>query len=162
VRFPVFERVAKEPRAVVVRAALEEVRRRGDRRIGTEHLFLGLLHDPNSVPARATGVDLEAARAALDALDQAALASVGIDVGGLRPPSLVPARRRAPLTSAARSVLQRSIKEATSAKTRRHVTAKHLLLALLACEQPDPAADLMAKLGIDRSAVRNRIGKSDT
>jgi len=162
VRVAVFERLAKDPRAVVLRSALQEVRRRGDRRIGTEHLFLGLLHDPKSVPVRALGVDLEAARAALDALDRAALASVGIDVGGLRPSSLVPSRKRAPLTSAARSVLQRSIGEATSAKTRRHVTAEHMLLALLACEQPDPAAELMAKLGVDRSAVRNRIGKSDT
>lgn len=157
-----FERLARDPRAVALRSALEEVRRRGDRRISTEHLLLGLLHDPNSVPARALGVDLEAARAALDALDQAALAAVGIDVGGLRPSSLVPSRKRAPLTSAARSVLQRGIREATSAKTRRHVTADHMLMALLACEQPDPAAELMAKLGIDRSAVRNRIGKSDT
>jgi len=145
---------------VVVTSALEEVRRRGDRRIGTEHLLLGLLHDPDSVPARALGVDLEAARAALDALDRSALASVGIDVGELRPPGLVPSRGRAPLTSAARSVLQRSIKEAAGAKTREHVTAAHMLLALLACEQPDPAAELVAKLGIDRSAVRNRIGQS--
>src|SRR5262245_29909452 len=71
---PVFEHIAKSPIAAVVRSALEEARRRGDRRLSTEHLLLALLYDPAAAPARALGVDLETARAALDALDRAALA----------------------------------------------------------------------------------------
>ena len=63
----------------VVTSALEEARLRGDRRIGTEHLLLGLLHDPDSVAARTLGIDLATAQEALDALDRAALAAVGID-----------------------------------------------------------------------------------
>ncbi|MFD0885532.1 Clp protease N-terminal domain-containing protein, partial [Streptosporangium algeriense] len=50
----------KSPFAVVIKAAAEEARQRGDRRIGTEHLLLGLVHDPSSLSARALGVDREA------------------------------------------------------------------------------------------------------
>jgi hypothetical protein len=32
-----------------------------------------------------------------------------------------------------------------------------MLLAILTCEQPDPAAELMAKLGIDPAVVRDRM-----
>ncbi|UGQ11413.1 Clp protease N-terminal domain-containing protein [Yinghuangia sp. ASG 101] len=39
----------------------------------------------------------------------------------------------------------------------RRITPEHLLLALLDCEQPDPAAELMAEPGIDRAAVRESI-----
>ena len=51
--------------------AREEARRRGDRRVGTEHLVLGLLREPEI--ARLLGCDLEAAREALDAMDHDAL-----------------------------------------------------------------------------------------
>jgi len=151
-----FTRSAADSRAVVVRSALEEARRRGDRRLGTDHLLLGLLHDPDSSAARALGTDLESARAALDALDRAALASIGIEVGGLQPTGVAPSRKRPPLTSAARSVLFGATREAAHTKTRRP-TANHLLLALLACRPPDPAAELLAQLGIDRSAARDAL-----
>jgi ATP-dependent Clp protease ATP-binding subunit ClpA len=55
----------------VYRDATAEARRRGDRRVGTEHLALALLADPESVTARALGVSLTAARDALRALDLA-------------------------------------------------------------------------------------------
>ena len=49
----------------VVLDAAEEARRRGDRRIGSDHLLLALLKDEDSVTARALGVDLPTARGAL-------------------------------------------------------------------------------------------------
>lgn len=55
--------------------AREEARRRGDRKVGTEHLILGLLREP--VLAQALGCDLRTARDALDAMDHDALAAVG-------------------------------------------------------------------------------------
>src|SRR6188472_734335 len=64
----------------VVLDAAEEARRRGDRRIGSDHLLLALLKDEDSVTARALGVDLPTARGALVELDRQALAWVGIDV----------------------------------------------------------------------------------
>ncbi|MFF1281537.1 Clp protease N-terminal domain-containing protein [Streptomyces sp. NPDC058299] len=48
-----------------VSSAVEEARLRGDRRIGTEHLILGVLHEPGSVTVRAFGTDVETARTAL-------------------------------------------------------------------------------------------------
>ena len=75
-----FERFAVGARAAVT-ASADEARRRGDRRIGTDHLLLGLLHDPGS--AEALGVTVEAAREKSDALDRAALAAIGLDLGRL-------------------------------------------------------------------------------
>jgi ATP-dependent Clp protease ATP-binding subunit ClpA len=138
---------------VVVKAAQDEARRRGDRRLGTEHLFLGLLHD--SEAAQAIGVDLATAREALDELDHAALAAIGIDVAGLPAGRVPPARKRPPLTSTARSVLNKAVK-ASRLKTR-HLAPMYLLTALLELTPPDPAADLAGRLGIDAEDIRARI-----
>jgi ATP-dependent Clp protease ATP-binding subunit ClpA len=150
----------KSPIAAVVRSAQEEARRRGDRRLGTEHLLLGLLHDPTSAPARALGVDVDTARAALDALDRAALAAIGVDLGDLPPASAAPSRTHPPvslstLTSSGRAALDTAVK-ATRLNTR-HLAPSYLLLALLASQPPDPVAQLITQLGIDRSAVRHRL-----
>lgn len=148
-----FEQFATGARAAVT-SALSEATLRGDRRIGTEHLLLGVLHEPGS--ARALGADLETARAALDALDRSALAAVGIDVQGIERPPVPASRKRTPFTSGARAVLPRALAETRKAGARR-IAPEHLLLALLACEQPDPAAELMVRLGVDRTAVRERL-----
>ncbi|ONI86910.1 hypothetical protein ALI144C_09635 [Actinosynnema sp. ALI-1.44] len=155
--------IRKSPFAVIVTAALDEARRRGDRRLGTEHLLLGLLHDPDSLPARALGFDLDTARAALDALDHAALAAIGFDVEALRTAHV--ARRHPPVTlsalsSKARSILNHAV-NATTARTRR-TAPNHLLRALLECEHPDPVGQLLARLNVDRSGVRNRLEQRDT
>lgn len=146
----------EDARGPVIKAALAEARRRGDRRIGTEHLLLGMLHDPETVAAQTLGVDLAAARTALEDLDREALAAIGLDVAGLRLTGRLPTGRRQSLTSAARAVLLRSITESSSRRHRRP-TSQHMLLALLACERPDPAAELIAQLGIDPATVRDRL-----
>lgn len=145
----------------VVTSALEEARLRGDRRIGTEHLLLGLLHDPDSVAARTLGIDLATAQEALDALDRAALAAVGIDAHGVERAPIPTSRKRTPLTSAARAVLPRAVAEVSRTGGRR-IGTEHLLLAILDCHRPDPAAELMAQLDIDRDAVRERLRQPGT
>ena len=65
-------------------SATSEARRRGDRRVGTEHLLLAVLVDADSVPARAFGVSSTTAHDALQTMDDIALASLGIIVGGPR------------------------------------------------------------------------------
>jgi hypothetical protein len=145
--------IAKSPFAVVVTAALEESRRRGDRRLGTEHLLLGLLHDPDSALALGTG--LADARAALDRLDRAALAALGIEVEGLRPAEVPPRRGKLTLgafTSSARAVVNEAIRG-----TPRPRDPARLLRVLVALTPPDPAADLLAELGVEREAVRRRL-----
>ncbi|MFB0617844.1 Clp protease N-terminal domain-containing protein [Streptomyces sp. AGS-58] len=150
-----FEHFAAGARTAVS-SAVEEARLRGDRRIGTEHLLLGVLNEPGSVTVRAFGTDVETARSALAALDRSALAAIGIDVQGVERPPIPASRKRTPFTSGARSVLPRALAEVRKTGSRR-IAPEHLLLALLECEKPDPAADLMAQLGIDRAAVRARI-----
>jgi hypothetical protein len=57
--------------------AREEARRRGDRRVGAEHLVLRLVREPDV--ARLLECDLRAAREALDAMDRDALVAIGIE-----------------------------------------------------------------------------------
>jgi ATP-dependent Clp protease ATP-binding subunit ClpA len=154
-----FEHLTKDARRQVLTCATEEAKRRGDRRIGTDHLLLGLLDDPSSVATRILGVDLVSARASADALDRAALASIGIDVGDRPPSTPARTRRRPPFTSGARAALKSSVDEAIRHKKRR-IESHHLLLALLSREQPDPAAQLLETLGVDRAAARDRLQQS--
>ena len=107
------KRLSVDARKLVLTSATEEARRRGDRRLGTDHLLLGLLHDGDSQAARALGVSLADARAASDALDRAALAAVGIQVKTLgEGPPAPSGRRLPPLTSGARAVFKLAIDEA--------------------------------------------------
>ncbi|MGZ4590493.1 MAG: Clp protease N-terminal domain-containing protein [Actinomycetes bacterium] len=153
----VFNRFSRAAREVVTAAAAEAAGR-GDRRVGTEHLVLGLLHEADSPTARALGVDLRTARGALRAMDLEALAAVGVGLDTADLSGAMHARSggRLPFTSAAKSALQRTLREAVRRKDRR-LEPTHLLLALLACERPDPAADLLARLGVDRDVVRARL-----
>ncbi|MFE3021241.1 Clp protease N-terminal domain-containing protein [Streptomyces sp. NPDC059256] len=148
-----FEQFSQEARAAVS-AAHEEARMRGDRRLGTEHLFLGVL--PTEGAARAVGVDLETARATLGALDLAALAVVGIDARNVERVAIPASRNRTPFTSGARTVVKRTVIEARKAGSRR-IEADHLLLAILSCARPDPAAELVEALHIVRAEVRDRL-----
>ena len=150
-------RLSTDARKMVLTSAAEEARRRGDRRLGTDHLLLGLLHDPHSRVAQALGVDLASARAASDALDRAALAAVGVNVAHPgNPPRPVFARRLLPLKSGAREVIKRTLEETRTARQSR-IETRHFLLALLARDCPDPAAELLRALGVDRSQVRKRL-----
>jgi hypothetical protein len=145
--------------------AREEARRRGDGRVGTEHLILGLLREPGL--AQALGCDLQTARDALDAMDHDALVAVGIAIAFKAPPIPIdePIKRpsrpvlnaffrdRLPMTPAAKAVLEKSYKEVR----RGHLFLQQVLLTLLELEAPDPAAELIAAVGIDRVAARHHL-----
>ena len=150
-------RLSVDARKLVLASATEEARRRGDRRLGTDHLLLGLLHDEYSLAAQALGVSLADARAASEALDRAALAAAGIQVKALGegPPASF-GRRLPPLTSGARAVVKRAIDEARPARSGR-IETTHFLLALLSLQRPDPAAELLGALRVDPAAVRRRL-----
>lgn len=148
--------------------AREEARRRGDRKVGTEHLVLGLLHEP--ALAHELDTDVPSARAALEQLDREALAAVGIGPALDAPP--VPAHmfdgpprptikavlqdRLGGFTPAAKTALQQAAK---GMRRGRKIPPERVLLALLALEPPDPAAGLFAALGADRAAVRARLSE---
>jgi hypothetical protein len=146
--------------------AREEARRRGDRRVGTEHLVLGLLREP--VLGDALGCELGTARATLEALDRSALAAIGVESSLDAPP--VPTREpaagaqrptlktvwadRLPLTPAAKTALQESSR---GLGRRRRIDPCRVLLAVLSLRQPDPGADLLDALDINREAVCQRL-----
>ena len=148
--------VSNQPRlgmGQVYREASAEAKRRGDRRVSTEHIALAMLVDPDSETARALGVSLESARAALDTLDREALTSVGIEVID-NPPSLSGRKgERVRLTPAGRGVFTGLRREAGGER----LGVKHVLLALLSRERPDPAAELFHAIGVDRTQVGNRL-----
>ena len=136
--------------------ARNEAVRRGDRTIGTEHLVLALLIDPASPAAKALGRDLDAARRALDALDSQALAAIGVQPGITAGPVAVRAAGRLRLTPAAKAVIT-GIRDARKS---REAGLGIVLNALLDLPRPDPAAELLAALGVDASAVRERFAGS--
>lgn len=128
-----------------LRRAGEEAALRGDRRIGTDHLLLGLLHDDDV--AALLGADVERGRAAARELDRAALAAIGLDLGDDLPAAAARLRvGHVPLTSAAREAIGRSGAFADADRVRR-IEPRHLLAALRERPQPDPAAVLLAALG---------------
>ena len=135
--------------------AREEARRTGSRRVGTEHLFLALLREPEI--AETVGVTVQQARLALDALDQSALGVLGIhttDHAGPVPMRAIPSRvtmkttlrDRLPMTPAAKAALERAW------KPRRRGTpfrAADVLRELIALTPPDPVGELLAALHIN-------------
>jgi len=137
--------------------ARDEAVRRGDRTIGTEHLVLALLADPASPAARALGCDLDSARRALDALDHQALAAIGIEPGITAGPVAARATGRLRLTPAAKAVLT-GIRDARKS---RGAGLGIVLSALLGLPRPDPAAELLAALGVDAQAARERFTDYD-
>jgi hypothetical protein len=137
--------------------ARDEAIRRGDRTIGTEHLVLALLVDPASPAARALGCDLDAARRALDALDEQALAAIGIWPQATAGPVAVRPAGRLRLTPAAKAIF-------TGSGDTRKVRGPDLgtvLGALLDLRRPDPGAELLVALGLDARAVRERYAERD-
>ncbi len=137
----------------VYRDAAAEARRCGDRRVSTEHLALAMLSDADSVTARALGVSLDSARTALRDLDSEALATVGIEASFDGPVLAGRPNERLRLTPSARAVFAGLRQEADGER----LSIRHVLLALLRRERPDPAAELFDALGVDRGAVRDRL-----
>jgi ATP-dependent Clp protease ATP-binding subunit ClpA len=156
-----FERFAPSTRAAFG-YAVRSAAARGDRRVGTEHLLLGLLSDPAAGTATLLRTDLPAALAQLHAMDEDALAAVGIDTGRVQlaptpAPAGSPARvGRVQLTAAAKDAIIRTQRIAAAGRAPK-MEPEHLLLALLELARPDPAAQLFARLGVDTAAVRQRL-----
>ena len=137
--------------------ARDEAIRRGDRTIGTEHMVLAMLIDPASPAAKALGCDLATARRALDALDIEALAAIGVEPGITAGPVTVRTRGRLRLTPAAKAIFT----GIHDARKNRGAGLGTALGALLDLPRPDPAAELLAALGVDARAARERFADLD-
>ena len=149
------KRLTIDAREAALHAADAEARRRGDNRIGTDHLLVALMAEPQA--AAAVGVDRDQAREALERLDAVALHAIGVD------PTLATtsgvehtARRRLPLTNGAKQALRRAIRESDQLDESA-ITVRHLVLAILEAEPPDPAADLLRYLNVDTAGARESL-----
>ncbi|MBH0109941.1 Clp protease [Salinibacterium sp. NG22] len=151
-----FEKLAQSARTVV-EDARHEAARRGDRRLGTDHLLLALLHEEEL--AQAVGVDAATAAEAAQQLDRDALTAIGVDLGSFNPTAHAAASKRVPLTAGAKATLQHTLVSAATEKART-VTSRHILLALLDRREPDSAAVLLTALAVDRAAVRESLAAS--
>ncbi len=151
-----------------VAAAQQEAARIGDRRAGTDLLLLGLLR--NHDIEETLQVSLASARAQLAALDNAALAAVGlpevIDVGAYvgkpipdRPSFRSLMQPRIRLTPAAKATLKEAARPMRRGKK---ITQQRVLLALLENKEPDPAATLLSALNVDRVRVREHLEAEGT
>jgi ATP-dependent Clp protease ATP-binding subunit ClpA len=147
--------------------------------IGTEHLLLGILDDPDSRAARILAAERVSGawvRAEVERIigvgepdiDADALATLGIDLDAVRervertfgPGALArrPCRRRAagrdarrPFTPRAKKALELSLREAI-ARGDSLIGAEHLLLGLLR-EGEGVAAEILSSAGVTRDAV---------
>jgi hypothetical protein len=131
------------PRAKrTVTAAMAEAREHRQGFIGTEHLALGLLHEPEGLAAKAIwalGVPPEAAR-------QALLAAI--------PPATddEPESGKIPFTPRARKVLELALREALQLG-HNYIGTEHILLGVLA-EEDGVGARTLTELGVTRERVR--------
>ncbi|WP_405896914.1 ATP-dependent Clp protease ATP-binding subunit [Streptomyces sp. NBC_00727] len=131
------------PRAKnVVMAAQNEARAAGNPEIGTEHLVLGLLSEPEALAAafiKAQGVVLDAVRQAATAvLPPAADSEI---------PELIP------YNADARKALELTFREALR-MGHNYVGTEHILLALL---EHEDGSGVLSGLGIDKAAAEQAI-----
>lgn len=144
----------------VLNSAGNEARLRGDRRIGTDHLLLAIMNEPDSTVPEDLGVNRDQVLAAEATLDADALVELGIGIYGLWLPEVELSNKRLPpLTAASREVIKEAFNRAKPRSTGR-LTHRDFLEALLSRDRPDPAAELLAAVGVDTDAVRSRISSS--
>ena len=137
-----FERFTERARRVVVHAQ-EEARELRHNYIGTEHLLLGLMREPESVAARALRE--------LDISQDAAREQVVEIVGrGKQAPS-----GHIPFTPRAKKVLELSLREALQLG-HDYIGTEHILLGLIR-EGEGVAAQVLTNLGGELSQVRAKV-----
>jgi ATP-dependent Clp protease ATP-binding subunit ClpA len=174
-----FERFTDEARLVVVRAQIEARDVLPAERIGTEHLLLALMAQPDSrsgAVLRRHGPTREEVVAALrvhrggDDLDAEALSTLGIDLDAVResveatfgPGALDEGRRTSgrprghiPFSPRAKKVLELSLREAIALR-QRSISDGHLALGLIR-EGQGLAMKVLHDRGVDLEALRRDL-----
>jgi ATP-dependent Clp protease ATP-binding subunit ClpA len=178
-----FEHFTEAARGVVVSAG-DQARTLGHTEVLAEHVLLGVMADTEGIGARALrdlGVERDALVSEVAALADAeteALRSIGVDLKAVRgqaeavfgPGALDGPRRRRiglfrkqvvlvggqlPFADTAKRALKQARWQA-QALDHDDIGSEHILLCLLSHEQ-DPAALVLARLGLDAAVVRGRI-----
>lgn len=137
-----FERFTEEARQVVV-TAQEEARLLDHDHIGTEHIVIGLLRNPEDLPGRALsefGVDADATRAKVTEMfgrgDE-------------------PSRGQIPFTQAGKKALELALRAALNLR-HNWIESGHVLLGLVDIG-PSPGYETLAGLGVDVDSLRERV-----
>ncbi|WP_328899315.1 ATP-dependent Clp protease ATP-binding subunit [Streptomyces sp. NBC_00441] len=126
----------------VVMAAQNEARAAGNAEIGTEHLVLGLLSEPEGLAA----AFIKAQGVALDTVRQAATEALPPATGGELPELI-------PYNGDARKALELTFREALR-MGHNYVGTEHILLALLEYED---GSGVLSGLGVDKAAAEQAI-----
>jgi len=137
-----FERFTEPARRVVVHAQ-EEARELNHNYIGTEHLLLGLLREPESVAGQALrdlGISLDSAREQV----------IGIIGRGTEVPA-----GHIPFTPRAKKVLELSLREALQLG-HNYIGTEHILLGMVQ-EGHGVAAQVLTTLGGTPERVRDKV-----
>ena len=137
-----FERFTARARRAVVNAQ-QEARELNHNYIGTEHLLLGLMREPESVAARA----LQELKISQDTVRERVIQIVG---RGQQPPS-----GHVPFTPRAKKVLELSLREALQL-SHNYIGTEHILLGLIR-EGEGVAAQVLVKLGGNLAVVREKV-----
>jgi len=137
-----FERFTARARRAVVNAQ-QEARELNHNYIGTEHLLLGLMREPESVAARA----LQELKISPDTVREQVIQIVG---RGQQPPS-----GHVPFTPRAKKVLELSLREALQL-SHNYIGTEHILLGLIR-EGEGVAAQVLVKLGGNLAVVREKV-----
>jgi ATP-dependent Clp protease ATP-binding subunit ClpC len=138
----VFERFTERARRVVV-LAQEEARMLDHNYIGTEHILLGLIHEGESVAARALeslGISLEEVRSDVERVIGHGEQTTGGHI---------------PFTPRAKKVLELSLREALQLG-HNYIGTEHILLGL-AREGEGVAAQVLQQRGADLNRVRQEV-----
>ncbi|HJR93062.1 MAG TPA: Clp protease N-terminal domain-containing protein [Acidimicrobiia bacterium] len=156
-----FERFNTEVRAVVFSAAQEATVRRGEGRVGSDHLLIGVVATGNHAAEQA-GLSVDGLHEALDRLDARALGAVGLDAANLalsRPWGWA-GRGHLPFTRGAKNALHRTLRIAIDLG-HRQISSDHLLAGLTVGGPKDPAVRLLRACSVEpaelESAVRRRL-----
>ncbi len=152
-----FERFSREAKRAVT-AAIEEAEQRGDSHIGTDHLLVGVV--ASAAPeVDLVGVSVDSLRDAWLEMDRAALEATGVDAD--LAPTPAPTRRRShiPFTSGAKQVLEDTLREATTLRSRR-LEPEHMVIALTLRPPRDPAIRLFGYAGLSPDTIRAELIQS--
>lgn len=139
-----FERFTAESRRTVV-ASQEEARSLGHAHIGTEHLLLALLRDPESVPGQVLtshGITAEAMRA---------------EVRRTVPPSETVPPGHIPFSPRSKKVLELALRESIRLR-HRNIEPEHILLGLLR-EGEGLAVQLLVEQGVDLEGLNQAVSQ---
>jgi ATP-dependent Clp protease ATP-binding subunit ClpA len=137
-----FERFTDRARRVVI-LAQEEARRLNHDYIGTEHLLLGLIREPEGIGARA----LESLKISLPTVRE------NVDAAVTKGEQT--ASGHSPFTPEAKHVLELSLRESLQMGVN-YIGTEHILLGLVR-EADGVGAQVLAGLGADLDGVRQRI-----